>query len=96
MNDKLNRRDLLKLAGMGVVRDVGPSGARFRSQESSNTLECGRTAPVSLQAYTEVFLRQCQSKRVLKHEVVRAAMSEYVLPETSIQTLGLVASSRRC
>jgi len=43
MNDKLNRRDLLKLAGMGVVRDVGPSGARFRSQESSNTLECGRT-----------------------------------------------------
>src|SRR5436309_300003 len=53
-------------------------------------------APVSLQTYTETFLRQCQSKKALKREAVRGAMSEYVLPETSIQTLGLVASSRRC
>ncbi|MBM4297037.1 MAG: ATPase, partial [Deltaproteobacteria bacterium] len=51
--------------------------------------------PVSLQAYTEMILRQSAARDIVEPEAVRGAMSELVLPEPTIQTLGLVASSRR-
>ena len=52
-------------------------------------------APVSLQAYTDMVLRQSAARDVIEPDVVRAAMSDLVLPEPTVQTLGLVASSRR-
>ena len=51
--------------------------------------------PVSLQAYTEMILRQSAARDVVEPDAVRSAMSELVLPEPTVQTLGLVASSRR-
>lgn len=52
-------------------------------------------APVSLQAYTDMVLRQSAARDVIEPDAVRAAMSDLVLPEPTVQTLGLVASSRR-
>jgi hypothetical protein len=52
-------------------------------------------APVSLQAYTEMILRQSAARDVVEPEAVRDALSELVLSEPTLQTLGLVASSRR-
>ena len=51
--------------------------------------------PVSLQAYTEMILRQSAARDVVEPDAVRSAMSELVLPQPTVQTLGLVASSRR-
>jgi len=52
-------------------------------------------APVSLQAYTEMILRQSAARDLVDPDAVRTAMSDLVLPEPTLQTLGLVASSRR-
>ena len=52
-------------------------------------------APVALQAYTDMVLHQSAARDVVEPFAVRAAMSELVLPESTVQTLGLVASSRR-
>ena len=52
-------------------------------------------APVSLQAYSEMVLRQTAARDPVDPEEVRSAMSQLVLPETTVQTLGLVANSRR-
>jgi hypothetical protein len=52
-------------------------------------------APVSLQAYTDMVLRQSAARDSVAPGDVRMAMSELVLPENTVQTLGLVASSRR-
>lgn len=52
-------------------------------------------APVSLQAYTDMVLRQNQSTLDVSPESIRAAMKDLVLPEGTIQTLGLVANSGR-
>jgi len=51
--------------------------------------------PVSLQAYTDMVLRQSAAREVIEPDAVRTAMSDLVLPEPTVQTLGLVASSRR-
>jgi len=52
-------------------------------------------APVSLQAYTDMVLRESSSREAIKSEAVRQVLSGLVLPEPTIQTLGLVAHSRR-
>mgnify|MGYP001236356459 CR=1 FL=1 len=52
-------------------------------------------APVSLQAYTDMVLRQSAARNSVAPDDVRQAMSELVLTDTTVQTLGLVASSRR-
>jgi len=52
-------------------------------------------APVSLQAYTDMVLHQSAAREAVEPDMVRTAMSELVLPESTVQTLGLVASSRR-
>ena len=52
-------------------------------------------APVSLPAYSEMVLRQSAAREPIQPEDVRSAMSELVLPEGTVQTLGLVANSRR-
>ena len=52
-------------------------------------------APVSLQAYTDMVIRQSAAREPIKPEAVQRAMSGLVLPEGTIQTLGLVAHSRR-
>ena len=52
-------------------------------------------APVSLQAYTDMVLRESSSREAIRSEAVRQALSGLVLPEPTIQTLGLVAHSRR-
>ncbi len=52
-------------------------------------------APVSLEAYTDMILRQTTAREAIRPEAVRGAMSGLVLPESTVQTLGLVASSRR-
>ena len=52
-------------------------------------------APVSLQAYTDMVLRESSSRDAIKSEAVRQVLSGLVLPEPTIQTLGLVAHSRR-
>lgn len=52
-------------------------------------------APVSLEAYTNMMLRQSAATEMIQPEAVRMAMSGLVLPEATVQTLGLVASSRR-
>lgn len=52
-------------------------------------------APVSLQAYTEMVRRQNQGREPVSPELVRRALSSLVLSESTIQTLGLVANSRR-
>src|SRR5262245_30285912 len=52
-------------------------------------------APVSLPAYTEMMLRQSAARDPVQPEAVSSAMSGLVLPESTVQTLGLVANSRR-
>jgi predicted ATPase with chaperone activity len=52
-------------------------------------------APVSLEAYSAMILRQSAAKEMIQPEAVRTAMSGLVLPEGTVQTLGLVANSRR-
>ena len=52
-------------------------------------------APVSLPAYNEMVLRQSAARESIEPEDVRSAMSGLVLPESTVQTLGLVANSRR-
>jgi predicted ATPase with chaperone activity len=52
-------------------------------------------APVSLTAYTEMMLRQSAARDPIQPEAVRTSLSEIVLPESTVQTLGLVANSRR-
>lgn len=52
-------------------------------------------APVSLQAYTDMVIRQSAAREPIKPEAVQHSMSGLVLPESTIQTLGLVAHSRR-
>ena len=52
-------------------------------------------APVSLGAYTDMVLRQSAAREPIQPEAVCTAMSELVLPEATVQTLGLVANSRR-
>jgi hypothetical protein len=53
-------------------------------------------APISLDAYTSMFQLQKKNEEAVKPEAVRAALADFVLSESTIQTLGLVASSRRC
>lgn len=52
-------------------------------------------APVSLGAYIAVIQSQERSRESVDSETVRHALSHLVLPESTIQTLGLVVSSRR-
>jgi hypothetical protein len=52
-------------------------------------------APVSLQAYTEMVRRQSAARDAISPEAVRAALSALVLSDSTVQTLGLVANSRR-
>jgi predicted ATPase with chaperone activity len=52
-------------------------------------------APVSLPAYTEMVLKQSEAREPIQPGAVRAAMSDLVLPDSTVQTLGLVAHSRR-
>ena len=52
-------------------------------------------APVSLQAYTEMVTQQNQDREPFSPESLQEALSELVLPEVTMQTLGLVSSSRR-
>ncbi len=52
-------------------------------------------APVSLEAYTDMILRQSAARETIQPGAVRKAMSDLVLPESTVQTLGLVANSRR-
>jgi hypothetical protein len=52
-------------------------------------------APVSLQDYSEMVIRQSAARDPIEPESVRGAMSGLVLPEATVQTLGLVANSRR-
>jgi predicted ATPase with chaperone activity len=52
-------------------------------------------APVSLQAYSDMVLRQSAAREPVEPEAVSSAMSQLVLPGGTVQTLGLVANSRR-
>lgn len=52
-------------------------------------------APVSLPAYSEMVLAQSAARAPIEPEAVRSALSGLVLPEGTVQTLGLVANSRR-
>ncbi|MDP9128873.1 MAG: ATP-binding protein [Candidatus Binatota bacterium] len=52
-------------------------------------------APVSLSDYNYSVLRQSAARDAIQPASVRDAMANLVLPESSVQTLGLVASSRR-
>lgn len=52
-------------------------------------------APVSLEAYNEMVLSQSAAREPIQPEAVHRAMSDLVLPEATVQTLGLVANSRR-
>jgi predicted ATPase with chaperone activity len=51
--------------------------------------------PVSLQDYTQMLVRQSAAREPIEPEFVSDAMSGLVLPEGTLQTLGLVANSRR-
>jgi len=52
-------------------------------------------APVSLPAYTAMVLKQSAAREQVQADAVRSAMSSLILPESTVQTLGLVAHSRR-
>jgi pilus assembly protein CpaF len=52
-------------------------------------------APVSLQSYTKMVWQQNQAQESISTESVKDALSDLVLPETIVQTLVLVANSRR-
>jgi predicted ATPase with chaperone activity len=52
-------------------------------------------APVSLDAYNAMILNQQAQAPPVTPEMVRRALSHLVLPEATVQTLGVVANSRR-
>lgn len=52
-------------------------------------------APVCLSDYTYSVLRQNAARTAIPPQAVRDAMANLVLPDSSVHTLGLVASSRR-
>jgi predicted ATPase with chaperone activity len=52
-------------------------------------------APVSLEAYNAMMLRQSAAREMIEPQAVQTAMSGLVLPDATVQTLGLVANSRR-
>jgi len=52
-------------------------------------------APVSLNAYTAMVNNQEQHRPSVTHDAVRTALADLVLPDTALQMLGVVASSRR-
>src|SRR6266850_936761 len=52
-------------------------------------------APVSLKAYTAMVNNQEQHRPPVTHDAVRTALADLVLPDTALQMLGVVASSRR-
>lgn len=52
-------------------------------------------APVSLPAYTDMVVRESAAREPVQPESVSGAMSGLILPESTVQTLGLVANSRR-
>ena len=52
-------------------------------------------APVSLDAYTAMVKRQEQSRPTVDPGAIRAAVAELVLPDATLQLLGVVANSRR-
>lgn len=52
-------------------------------------------APVSLQSYTNMVSQQAQAREIVTPWMVKNALSELVLPEQTMVTLGLVASSRQ-
>jgi energy-coupling factor transporter ATP-binding protein EcfA2 len=52
-------------------------------------------APVSLNSYIEMVQCQEKSKELIHPESVRATLDHLVLPENTVQTLGLVVNSRR-
>jgi len=52
-------------------------------------------APVSLSDYTNMVIRQSRAMPAIQPALVQGALSSLVLPDATIQTLGLVANSRR-
>ena len=52
-------------------------------------------APVSLAAYTAMVERQEKSRPTVDLEAIRSALASLVLPDTTLQLLGVVANSRR-
>lgn len=52
-------------------------------------------APVSLSSYTAMIQWQEKARSPVKSDSVRKALEQLVLPESTVQTLGLVANSRR-
>jgi len=52
-------------------------------------------SPVSLQAYTDMVTQQSQDREPFSPKSLQEALSALVLPEGTLQTLGLVVSSRR-
>jgi pilus assembly protein CpaF len=52
-------------------------------------------APVALHPYTEMVLQQSQSREPVSTGFIKNALSDLVLPENILQTIGLVANSRR-
>jgi len=52
-------------------------------------------APVSLSAYTEMVQRQSAARDPVRPDAVREALAGLVLPDSTVETLGLVAHSRR-
>ena len=52
-------------------------------------------APVSLSDYSQMVLRQSAARDAIRPDSVNSALSELVLPQSTVQTLGLVANSRR-
>jgi predicted ATPase with chaperone activity len=51
-------------------------------------------APVSLQSYTDMVSQQSQARETVTPVMVKKALSELVLPEHTVETAGLVVSSR--
>jgi predicted ATPase with chaperone activity len=52
-------------------------------------------APVSLDAYTEMVRRQEERRPRVKPDAIRAAVSDLVVSDTTLQVLGVAADSRR-
>lgn len=52
-------------------------------------------APVSLAAYSDMVKRQEAQRPPVDEEALRSALADLVLPETTLQVLGVVANSRR-
>lgn len=52
-------------------------------------------APVSLQSYAAMVSQQTKNREPVLPELVNNALSDLVLPEMTMQTIGLVANSRR-